>query len=91
MDKMIVWASLIGAVIMAVLVAFFNVIFRMPLSNKDKISRLEERLNSVMEVIEKEQQTNKENYKEIIKMLGGLQKQMNKISISIAKLEEKNE
>lgn len=88
MDKMLIWASVIGAIIIAALVAFFNTIFRMPMNNKERIDKMEVKLEFAISAIEKEQKMNKESHKEILSILTNLQKQINKISIAMARIEE---
>ena len=90
-DKMVIWLTVLGSVIVAALVSFFNMLFRLPLGNKARIDKLEVKMEYAIEAIEKEQKMNKDSHKEILKTLTQIQDQINKIAIKLAKMESKDE
>ena len=89
-NKLIIWVSVIGAALLAALISFFNTLFKLPLVNKDKISKIEVKLEYAMQAIEKEQEMNKSSHTEIIRKLDNLQKTISKLSERIAKQEAKD-
>lgn len=90
-DKLYVWLTVIGAVVLAALTAFFNTLFRLPMKNKSRIDKMEERLNYALKAIEREQNLNKESHKAILKALEGLQENMTQILVRLGRLEEEKD
>ena len=90
-DRIIVWITLLGAIVLGALVSFFNTLFRLPLNNKEKIDRLEVKIEYAMRTIEQEQKMNKESHQAILSKLGMIEKQINRLSVKLAKQEGKNE
>ena len=88
-DKLIVWITLLGAIILGALVSFFNTLFRMPMNNRDRISKIEERLEFTMKAVEREQEMNKTSHMAILQKLDKIQEEINKINIRQARAEKK--
>lgn len=81
MSYFYIGATVMGVIIVAAAISYFTDAIKMPQKNKDRITKLEGRMDNIMEIFKIEQRLNKSNYLYIRDLLEKLSDKVDKYFI----------